>query len=252
MNFTASVRKEILEQVRTNRLLILGAVLLAFGLMSPLLAKYMPELFQLIPGGEAFSGMIPTPTIADAVGQYVKNVNQFGVLLALLLTMGMVALEKERGTAAMMLVKPVSRPGFILSKFIAISLAFLAGLILAGAGSYYYTAILFQAPNFAAWMGLTLLIWVELEVYVALTLLFSTLFRSQAAAAGMGFAVIIVFSIFGAIPGLAKYLPAQLLQWGAGLVLGQAETALAALFVSLGLVVGSLLIAWIAFERQEI
>ena len=34
----------------------------------------------------------------DAVTQYIKNIGQFGVILALLLTMGAVAQEKDKGT----------------------------------------------------------------------------------------------------------------------------------------------------------
>ena len=100
---------------------------------------------SLIPGGEAFKDLIPPPTMLDAVGQYIKNTTQFGVVLALLLAMGVVVQEKERGTAAMMLVKPLPRGAFLLAKFVALALAFLVGLALAGAGGYFYTLVLFGA-----------------------------------------------------------------------------------------------------------
>lgn len=252
MTFAASLRKELLEQARTNRLLILVVVLVAFGLMSPLLAKYTPELLRLIPGAEEFAFLIPTPTLMDSVGQYVKNVNQFGILLVLLFTMGAVAQEKERGTAAMILVKPVSRSEFLLAKFFTLALIFLAGMLLAGLGAYYYTVILFEEPGFTAWMVLTLLIWLQLLVYIALTLLFSTLVRSQAAAAGLSFGVILLFSLLGSFPSLARFLPGQLVNWGVGLFVPGSATGWPAFWISLFIITACLVMAWIIFERQEI
>jgi ABC-2 type transport system permease protein len=108
MKFMHVLRKELLEQWRTYRFLIVAAVLVLFGLVSPLLAKVTPELLRSIPDVPAgLAESIPDPTVVDAVGQYVKNMSQFGILLALLLSMGMVVQEKERGTAAMMLTRQV-------------------------------------------------------------------------------------------------------------------------------------------------
>ena len=118
MNFLNVFQKEMTEQWRTYRLLIVVAVMTVFGLTSPLLAKLTPELLKSIPGlPPGLGDVIPAPTLTDAVTQYVKNMNQFGILLALLMSMGSVAQEKERGTAAIMLTHPVSRLNFILSKF---------------------------------------------------------------------------------------------------------------------------------------
>ena len=55
-------------------------------------------------------------------------------------------------------------------------------------------------------------------VYVALTLLCSTLSRSQIVAGGLAFGLVILQSGVGAIPRVGEWLPGQLLAWGAGLV----------------------------------
>src|SRR5207253_10853989 len=120
-------------------------------LLSPLVAKFTPELFRLLPDGEQIAGLIPPPTILDAVAQYLKNMSQFIVILALLLTMGAVTQEKEHGTAAMMLSKPLPRWVFLAAKFAALSLIFAGSLVLAGAGAYYYTWLLFGSLDAANW-----------------------------------------------------------------------------------------------------
>ncbi len=252
MSIAASIRKEWMEQARTGRLIALAAVLLFFGLTSPIMAKYIPEIIKMVPGGDSISTVIPTPTMMDAVAQFVKNVDQFGVLLALILTMGIVAVEKDRGTAAMILTKPLPRPVFLMAKFAGLSLSFLVVILVASIGAYYYTMVLFQAPDFGAWMLMSLLIWVHLEVDIALVLLFSTLFRSQAAAAGLGFAAIILFSLIGIVPALARYLPDRLLSWAGSLFTPVSAPAWPALWVSLAMIVVSLVLAVVSFERQEI
>jgi len=248
----ASLRKEVLELARTHRLLILAIVLIVFGLLSPLLARLMPDLIRLVPGGEDLAPLIPTPTMADAVTQYVKNMSQFGLLLALLMTMGAVAQEKERGTAVLMLVKPLPRPVFLLAKFVALALAFLVCLTLAALGGYYYTLLLFAPPDPWAWLALNLLLWLYMLVYVAVTLLASVLARSQVAAAGIGVGLAMALGIVGAVPGLGQYLPGQLPAWGAALVFDATARSWPALWISLGLILACLLAAWAAFRRQEL
>lgn len=252
MNFYASLRKEILELVRTHRLLVMAVVLIAFGLLSPLLAKLMPELMRLVPGGEDFLALIPPPTINDAIAQYVKNLSLFGLLLAYLMTMGAVAQEKERGTAVLMLVKPLPRAVFLLAKFVALALAFLGCMALAGLAGYYYTMLLFSAPDLSAWVVLNVMLWLYFLVYVALTLLVSTIAKSQAAAAGLGIGAIAVLGALPSIPGLGKYLPGQLVTWGTVLFADPSARYWPALWVSLGLIAACLIAACIILDRQEI
>jgi ABC-2 type transport system permease protein len=252
MSFMASLRKEILEQWRTNRLLITVVVLGVFGMLSPLMAKFTPEILKAVPGADAFAGLVPTPTVMDAFTQYIKNIEQFGILIALLITMGAVAQEKDKGTAALMLVKPLSRGGFLLSKFLAIGLTLLVSLAIAGLGAYYYTLFLFNPTDLGAWAAMNGLILVQFMVIVAITLLFSTLVRSQAAAAGLAVGVLLLSSIVGIVPSISKYLPGELTNWGGNIMVGGPLTAWPALWISLGIIVACLVTAWLIFERQEL
>jgi ABC-2 type transport system permease protein len=252
MNFLAALRKEWLEQWRTYRLLMLGVVLVIFGLLSPLIAKYTPEIIKLIPNGEAIAQLIPTPTVMDAVTQYIKNIGQFGVILALLLTMGAVAQEKDKGTAAMMMVKPLPRVTFLVAKFTALALMFAVTIAIAGAACYYYTWLLFGALDLPRWLALNGLMLVFMLVYVALTLFCSVVAKSQAAAGGLAFCLLFILGLTGSIPGLGEYLPGQLLTWGGGLMAGKAEAFWPALWVSVGIIVVALMGARLIFERQEL
>jgi ABC-2 type transport system permease protein len=242
-----------MEQWRSYRLLIVGVVLLLFGLASPLIAKYGPEILRLaLPEGEELLKLLPPPTVADAVSQYLKNCTQFGVLLAVLMAMGAVALEKDKGTAGLMLTKPIPRSVFLLAKFLALGLTFTAGLILSGFAAYYYTLLLFEPLSLPAWAALNGLLLVFLLVYVALTLMCSTLTESQVVSGGLAFGLIVVLSGLGALPRLGKLMPGQLNTWAGNLLVGSAEPAWAALGVSLGLIVAALIVAWQVLEHQEL
>ena len=89
---------------------MVGVAFLAFGIASPRLARYTQELVRAL-AGDQFQLTAPPPTQADAVAQFLKNIGQTGILAAVLLAMGSVATEKERGIVALILSKPASRAG---------------------------------------------------------------------------------------------------------------------------------------------
>jgi len=253
MNFWIVLRKELVEQWRTRRAWIVGAVLIGFGLASPLLAKLTPQLLKALPDvPPGLAEMIPEPTLADAVAQYIKNLSQFGILLAWLMSMGAVAQEKERGTAALVLAHPLPRPIFVLTKFAALMILFGANLFLAALGGWYYTLLLFEALPWGTFLALNGLMWLVFLVYIAVTLLCSTLTRSQSAAAGLSFGALLVLLVAGSLPGVGKYLPSRLFDWGEALALGGETTAWSAFWVSLALIVAALGAACLIFERQEL
>ena len=252
MKFLAAFEKEWLELVRTKRLLIALVVLVLFGMTSPLMAKMIPEIMTLVPGGEQIALIIPTPSITDAVAQYIKNITQFGVLLALLFGMGSVANEKDKGTAAMILSKPMPRFIFLMAKIIANTLLFTLALTLAGIGCYYYTYVLFGQLPVVGFLQMNALILLYLLVYIALTVFFSTLTKTQYIAMGLSFGVVIVFGIVSAIPGMSSYVPDVLIVNASLLGIGESPQSWIGLWVSLGLVIASVLGAWLVFRRQEI
>jgi ABC-2 type transport system permease protein len=252
MSFFTAFRKEWLEQRRSKKLLIALIVLTLFGMTSPLLAKFTPQLLSMIPGAAAFSALVPQPTISDAIGQYIKNTMQFAILLALLFGMGSVASEKERGTAALVLSKPLPRSSFLLAKAAAQALTFLLSIAAAGLACYYYTYALFGALDPLNWLALNGLLLFYMLIYVAVTLFFSTLTRTQYVAIGGSFGVLILLSILASIPGWAAYLPDGLVSNAVQLMTGNPVGGWQSVWVSLGILIAALLADCLVFRRQEI
>ncbi|MFZ6028760.1 MAG: YhfC family glutamic-type intramembrane protease [Chloroflexota bacterium] len=213
--FWVATRKEIFQAWRTRRMLVVWAVFLIFGLASPLLAKFTPEMLGMIEGAEQFADLIPVPTAADAMTQYIKNITQFGFLLAVLLGMGVVVGEKERGVAAMILSKPMSREAFVASKLVAQIVMYLAAFGLSAVGAYYYTWILFGAPEAGNFTLMNLLLFLWVLPFAGLSLVGSTLGKSTAAAGGIGLGLSVLLMLAGNIPQYGVLLPGGLLGWAA-------------------------------------
>lgn len=248
-----AIRKELLQQWRTRRILVVGAVFFLFGLMSPLLAYATPQLLGSIEGAEQFAELIPTPSTVDALTQYIKNITQFGFILAVLLGMGAVAGEKEHGTAAMILSKPLPRWAFILSKFVAQALVYLLAFIVAALGAYYYTWILFEPLQLGPFLLGNGLLFIWLLTFAGMTLLASTVAKSTSAAAGLALLMAILLLIGGSLPSIGALFPGGLVAWASTLGLaGVAAANGGSLTASLVLILISLLTAVALFDNQEL
>jgi ABC-2 type transport system permease protein len=253
MIFWIALRKELLEQWRSYRLLVVAVVLLLFGgFMAPLTAKYTPEIVKAVaPQGEAIVNLIPEPTADVAVQEYIQNISQFGILAVLLVTMGVVAQEKDRGTAALMLVKPLSRGVFLTAKFVALGLVVTVSLVVAAIACYYYTLVLFEALDLSSWLALNALLLLFMLVYVALTLLCSTLSNSQVVAGGFAFGLLMLLTVLGVLPTVGDYLPGRLVTWAGALFNGGA-TYWSAVAGGLAFILVAMFAAWALFKRQEL
>ena len=125
-------------------------------------------------------------------------------------------------------------------------------ILLAGIASYYYTLLLFEAMDILHWLALNALLLLYVLVYVAITLLCSTITKSQVAAGGIALGALIVIGLISVIPAIGRYLPGELITWGTRLMLGDQTASWGALAVSLGLIVVPLLAAWLIFRKQEL
>ncbi|HNT75008.1 MAG TPA: YhfC family glutamic-type intramembrane protease [Anaerolineae bacterium] len=255
-SFAAATRKELLQQWRTKRVIVVAAVFAFIGLASPLFAKFTPEIIRAVPGAEQFADLIPEPSVADVMTQYVKNLTQFGFMIAVLLGMGAIAGEKEKGTAALILCKPMPRWAFVCSKFVAQTLLYIAGFFIATLCTLYYTWFLFGPVDVGAFFFSNLLLLAWFMTYVAVTLTGSTLTKSVGAAAGVGLGGAVLLMLAGNLPMFGPLMPGALVAWASQLGLGTSSDPVTAnggaVAMALVIVVMCVLGAIAAFERQEL
>ncbi len=250
--FWVFLRKELKEQFKTSKVIIVAAVFLFFGLGTPILTKYTPELIKAA-GTGGITIEMPIPTSADSLIGYTSNMVQFGVLIAVLVAMGAIAKEIETGTAAIVLSKPVGRLAFILAKLKAESFTFLVALVLGGLACWGYTFILFGDANALGFLYQNLLFGLFIVFCLGVTLYFSSLMKNQLAAGGLALALIIFLSAISNLPWIGRYLPGQLINWGNRLVLKAPGSSGWPAVISVALITGlSVYLTWASLKKKEL
>ena len=132
--------------------------------------------------------------------------------------------ERQTGTAAWLLSKPVSRIGFLLSKLFADALGILVTMVaVQGIVAYLIYDIGFgialPIPKFLAALGLVALV---LAFYLSLTYMLGTLFHKRGAVIGIPMVLIFGGNLNNLFPWLGKVMP-----WNLVMDLGPSRPALA-------------------------
>lgn len=255
MGFRVLLKKELREQIRTNRLVAVAAVFILFGVLGPLTDRYMKEIFDAVGSqGGGMTFQVPPPSLEGAATQILKNLSQFGIICALLLGMGSVAWEKERGTAGMILTKPASRAAFLAAKIAAISLTLGLAVILGCGFAYLYTLLLYPTVfPLGGYVAMSLLMWWMCVSFAAITVLGSTLTKSAIAAAGIGLLAMLAFGIVGALPVVGDYSLSSLGGPALNLMLGKDPGQwLGPVAFNVALVPAVFFVTWLSFRRQEL
>jgi ABC-2 type transport system permease protein len=254
--FLVLARKELVEAWRTRRLPAVLVLFAVIGIVSPLTARYLPEILKAALGDQ-LTIPLPAPVPADAVLQLQKNLGQIGAFAAIVLAMGAVAGEKEHGTAAFVLTKPVGRGAFLGAKLVGLGVILALAVGVAIAIGWVYAAILFEPEPIVGWLVLALLSWLAMSTWAAITFLASTALGSTAAAAGVGFVALIGLSLVAAIPTLGRFLPSGLDGPALALATGQtaslaADQIATAVTGTVALIALAALGSWLSLRRQEL
>jgi ABC-2 type transport system permease protein len=244
------IKKELTEQIRTYRLVIVGGVFIFFGLSTPVLLKYLPEILKLV--GEQMVIDIPPPTSIQSLAEYADTAGQVGLLMTVLLAMGSIANEIKSGTALMTLVKPVDRGAFVTAKLLALSLNFSICFLVASAVCFAYTYWLIGPTALVPYIGLNLLLVLFLVFCLSVTLLCSSLFNSSLAAGGVSIVVLISQAGLSAVPMIGDYMPGKLLGWGTNLMAHRPEAYWGALAVAIIISAGCIYMAQLILRKRDL
>ena len=236
------LKKEMMEQWRTYKLLIVACIFLFFGLTTPLLLKYLPEILKLA-GTSGLDIKIPPPTAVQSLAEFTSTVGQIGVFVAVLMAMGSIANEIKQGTAVITLSKPVSRAAFVNAKLIALSATFLVSLAVSSLLCYAYTVWLIGEADIMAFAGQSLLLGLFLVFCLAITLMFSSLFKSSLASGGIAIAIVVGQGVLSAIPRVGDFFPGKMLSWGNQLLAGGGNSYWLALAITVAITAGSIVMA---------
>lgn len=203
--------KEIRQSWRSFRFPALFLILLMLAIMDPLAARYMGAILARFAQGVTI--VLPPPSAAQAVAQFLGDVIEIGLLVIIAITMGSVAGEKVSGVTTFFVTKPVSRKMYVLSKFLVLLGTLTAGIAGGTAVATLYSRTLIGLVDWARTFAAAVSTWLYALFILSATFAASMAMPSSLAAGGAGLAVHIATMVAGAVLGksaLAPYLPSIL------------------------------------------
>lgn len=251
----AVIKKEWMEQLRTGRLLILGILFILIGIMSPALAKLMPWVLEMMADSLAKSGMSVKSITVDALTsweQYFKNL-PMGALAFILIESSIFTREYQSGTMVLSLTKGLERYKIVVAKAILLaglwSICFwMSFLVTYGYNEYFWDNSIAQNLIFSAVCWWLFGLWL-----VALTVLFSTIMRSNTGVlAGVGIVYLLAY-IAEMFPQIEEYTPSGL-TGGTLLISGASDTGsyAAAIVVAVVMCAVCIIISIPALNKKQI
>ena len=244
-------RLEWLRLLRTRSWIALAAVFLFFGLLGPISARYMEEILQRFAGD--VSVILPPPTPASGLEQYLGNVMQIGLLVVLAVAAGALAFDQPIERAAFYRSR-VRRVWSLLAPRVAVvMLATVAAFVLGTLGAWYETVVLLgDLPAGAMLLGM-LLTSLYLAFAVAVTAAVSSFVRAPLAIVPIAAGLLIVVPLLGLVGAIRDWLPSLLLGSLVGLVVGVPPVEyIRPVLVTLAATAGLLWLATSRLERREL
>lgn len=203
--------KELTEQLRKKRLMVVGILFVLFGILGPATAKLTPEILKLF-GESNSAGFVITVTevtVMDSWMQFFKNLD-IPMIVMLVMWSSAFTGEYRKGTLVPLVTKGLTRTDIYVAKMLMLHLVWTLGYavyfgIVYGYNAYYWG----NGP--VKHMALAILLsWLYGAFMMSLVGLFSSIAESSAQVLlGVG-GVWFLFSLLSIAPKLSGVLPAAL------------------------------------------
>ena len=240
--FTVLLRKEVMEQSRSRKFLAMVAIFLVLAILPVVVAAIVAEVQDHHRDADEILGFF-----IGFVGSFV------GTLLAIMVMMGSISGERESGTAAMTLHKPVTRGAFVAAKIVVFAAAMMLAILASGLVVYLLVLILFGDGGLLRFAASAAATGGYLIFIGSIALFWSALVRTGIAAGGLALGTLIFLGALLIIPDAGRYVPVSAAGWAASLMRLESSgyqwpAFLIAMACACFLPVG----AWAIFQRKEL
>ncbi len=252
--FVAFFKKEFTESLRSYRLVVLAVVFIFLGVLSPLVAKLMPELFSGVDLGGGIVITAPQPTAMDSWTQFFGNVGQMGMLALIITFSGIMAGELSRGTLINLLTKGMPRHTVIISKFLFASALWTVSYLLCLGICFAYTEYFWPQAALSNAMPAFLSLWIFGELLITLLIFGGTLFGNLYGSLLLCLGPILALTLLNIIPAMQAYNPISLAGNTINLLDGSKEIAdfLPAMLITGGMTVVLLVMSIVVFNKKQV
>ena len=142
----AFIKKEMMEQRRSGKGLILGILFILLGIMSPAIAKMTPWLMEMMADTLSGSGLIFTSVSVSALDswtQFFKNM-PIGLIAFVLIESSIFTREYQTGTLVLSLTKGMERYKVVAAKTVVMVFLWTFSYWLCAGITYGYTAFFWE------------------------------------------------------------------------------------------------------------
>ncbi len=215
--FNAFIKKEWMEQSRTNKLLILGIVSVVFGIMSPAVAKLTPVIFEAMSESLSDQGIssiqLGEVTAITSWQQFYKNISTLMIVFVVMAS-GILTNEYQKGTLINIITKGMPRYKILISKLLVQVTLWTSSYFITFFTTYVYTVYYWDNSEvkhcfFAALLPYIFGLWL-----IALIFLASTISNNNISVLLFVGGAVALCYLLGIAPDLKEYLPTTLLSAG--------------------------------------
>jgi ABC-2 type transport system permease protein len=207
------MKKELKEFLKTGKIYVLLFSLLFFGISSPIIAKFTPEIIESLVKNQEMQSLIiqlPPPTWKDAFIQFFKNLNQIVFLIIVLLFIGCISEEKNKNTASIFIALGIDRKKWIFSKFLFQIIITYFFLLISFIACAYYTYFLFSTFPIQNSISAMFLYFIYIFFILSLIIFSSSLGNNFIQSAGIFLGIFIIFNLLSIFPNMDPYNPMSL------------------------------------------
>lgn len=191
-----------------------------FGFLSPITAKYLPQIFEMAGLDPAALGMAD-PSAADSFAQFFKNVGQMGLLVLVIIFSGIMANEFSKGTLVNMLTKGLKRPIVIISKWVSSVICWTVAYLVCLGITYVYTKYYFEVEGYHNMFAAFFALWLYGVFLLVLVILGGTIFKNVFGSLLLTGGVAVVLTLINLVPSFQKFNPASLASDSLALITAQ-------------------------------
>lgn len=202
-------RVELLRLVRTGRIWIVVGIYTLFGVLGPISATYLPEIIERFGGGVEVT--VPEATPVDAIGQFLSNAGQIGLLAVLAVAAGALTFDARREWAAFLRTRARSMRHLVLPRVVLPAAAGAVALATGTGVAAVLTTIMIGAlPVDDLVMG-TFLGALYLAFAVAVVAVAASFTRQAITAVLLSVGILVVLPILQVVAVIEPWLPSTLL-----------------------------------------
>jgi ABC-type transport system involved in multi-copper enzyme maturation permease subunit len=208
------VRKDLLDWGHGKRVWIVGVATTAVVVLGAANAAINQWVLGSFPA-EAGDGPAKVFSVLPMDNLLAGIATQFGVLAVIFATMSLLIAERDSGTLAWTVSKPVSRTSVLVSKwFTATVVLWVAAFVIPITVTAGIVTLLYGTPDLAAVLALCIAVVAVPAMFVGITLVASTFVSNQAAVGAIGLVLFILPSIVGGIvPAATPFFPTSIFGW---------------------------------------